>query len=220
MAERQVENGSSYGLFSLFTVISLVILNVIDQQTNSRAVDIFFICCAVLIYLINLAGIASLLVREWIGKLGNFQLFERKRKSLIPWRLIRATDHYVALIISMSGVLLAIWAIEGRKQDTYSYSFPDRLNYHNNWAVWIAFLGDAAALDNGGFGQILLVGEVVLCFSTWHMFLTKLLGWIVFVIVITESYTVTKSPKQRDAKRTKEIRPMHEQDDEEIDLKP
>lgn len=195
------DNGSSYGLFTLFTVMSLVILIVIDQQVQNRGFDLFFAIFSFLLYAINLIGIASLLIREWVGHLLNLQLFPRTGNSLIPWRIVRAVDLYVALVLSVSGVFLAIWSYEGRQQDSHSYLFPDKMNYRNHWAVWLAFMNDAACFDNGGFGQVLLVGEVVLAFSTWHMILSKPLGWVVFGIVITESYEIVKSRDLRNANR-------------------
>lgn len=215
MSQRE-GNGSSHGLFTLFTVVSLVILIVIDQQVQTRGFDIFFVIFAFLLYLINLAGIASLLIREWVGQLLHLQLFARNRRSWIPWRIVRAVDLYFALVLSVSGVFLAIWSYEGRQQDTHSYVFPDRMNYRNHWAVWLAFMNDAACFDNGGFGQVLLVGEVVLAFATWHMFLSKPLGWIVFGIVITESYEIVKSRELRDQDR--KSGPREEQDEEDREL--
>lgn len=211
-------NGSSYGLFTIFTIVSLVILIVIDQQVQTRGFDIVFVILSCLLYLISLIGIASLLIREWVGQLLHLQLFARTRRSWIPWRIVRAIDLYLALVLSMSGVFLAIWSYEGKEQFSHSYSFPDRMNYRNHWAVWLAFMNDAACFDNGGFGQVLLVGEVVLAFSTWHMIISKPLGWIVFGIVITEAYEIVKYRELRDIDRKASLPTIDEQDQEEKDL--
>lgn len=201
---RDENEGSSYGLFTLCTTIVGALSVLIAQQADTRGAAVWFAIQATLAYAVNLLGIGALFWREWVQQevelwptAPESRLFGRR----VPWRVVRALDHYVAINVAFSLLFMTFWVWDSSPDKDYYFALPDTLPRQNAWAVWSVFLGTAFALWNGvGFREFLLRRVSVIFVGTVHIFFALPTLLLVFGVVVSEA-----QQRQTDDERRQEV---------------
>lgn len=165
----------------------LVIGILIDTTADSTSSHVVFLVIALVLYVVNNVSVFFLLLGAWTPPY--IARYINGKPSSLGWLAVGLLDAYLGLSITLAGALLAVWALEGQQGEGVSLFFPESLaSVNDHWTVFMLMLNEAACLDNGGFGRVIIRSAPVLVLTAWHMILSKPLGWLVFGLGLAQLY--------------------------------
>jgi len=170
----------------------------------------------------NLAAIADMLAREWLGaslwelatgrrppSSGLPALVHVRGRSL-PWRLLRVVDHYFAMQLAWALALLCFWAWDADAQHQTYMSIAGELTRRNVWAAWISLVVTTLQVFNSaGFAQIILTHPASEAVSLAMVATSGLTQLLLFGMVAGEGFERAHAARKR-AAADDAVKPLRE----------
>lgn len=199
---RPENDGSSYGLYTLATLVCGSLSILIVQQADTKGARVWFAIQAAALYAGVIVATVFLFWRTWIRQLfeitpGWLSRLAHTYAPNVPWRLVRVIDIYMAINFAFSLLYMVFWVWDPSPTKNTYYIFEPGLDVTNPWAVWIVFINASFSIYNSACADFVLNRNSIMGVVSLHVIIADPIKLFVQVIVVSEAFELVRKMRQQ-----------------------